>query len=280
MAQYITTSYTSTTGQDGGIFMVHTPVWVTVIRGFQIFFAFLIMILAGLLIHGLAMGAVVFGLVCGLFTLIIVIYALVSEKAPSCRQSYNIWAIISLDAFMTILWLASMGANAALRASFVVDVDASCYDDGSTINAGYCVVSKRGGGLSKRYAVATQTGLAEISAVAGLSALQMLLFIATLVYNGHAFRMHNQQKKSGGISQVEMQYASQVYPQQPVQAQQQPYDPTYYDKQAHVQATQYNAPASQPQGYVAPVSQPQAYDGAYAEQIPYQQQQPYSQAGH
>lgn len=74
---------------------------------------------------------------------------------------------------MAIFWLASMGANAALRASFVVDVDASCYDDGSTVNAGYCVVSKRGEGLSKRYAVATQTGLAEISAVAGLSALLM-----------------------------------------------------------------------------------------------------------
>lgn len=64
MAQYNTTSYTSTTGQDGGIFMVHTPIWCTVVRGFQAFFAFLVMILAGLLIHGLAMGAVVFGLVC------------------------------------------------------------------------------------------------------------------------------------------------------------------------------------------------------------------------
>lgn len=74
---------------------------------------------------------------------------------------------------MAILWLSSMGANAALRASFVVDVNASCYDDGSTVNAGYCVVSKRGEGLSKRYAVATQAGLAEMSAIAGLSALEM-----------------------------------------------------------------------------------------------------------
>jgi hypothetical protein len=57
--------YTSTTGGGGGdLFMVHTPVWCTVARGFQAFFAFLILILCGLLIHGLALDAVVFALVC------------------------------------------------------------------------------------------------------------------------------------------------------------------------------------------------------------------------
>lgn len=74
---------------------------------------------------------------------------------------------------MGILWLASMGANAALRASFIVDVNADCSDDGSTFNAGHCVVSKRGAGLSKRLAVATQAGLASMAAIAGLSALEM-----------------------------------------------------------------------------------------------------------
>jgi hypothetical protein len=107
----------------------------------------------------------------GLFTLIIVTYALVSEKAPNCRNAYNIWAILALDLFMGILWLSSMGANAALRSSFTVDVNADCSDDGSTFNAGHCVVSKRG--LSKRFAVATQAGLAEMAAIAGLSALEM-----------------------------------------------------------------------------------------------------------
>lgn len=102
--------------------------------------------------------------------------------------------------------------------------------------------------------------------------MDRLLFIATLVYNGHAFRMHHQQKKSGDISQVEMQYASQVYPQQPVQAQQPPYDPTYYDKHAQAQTMPYDAPGGQPQGY----------DMAYAQQVPYQQQQQqaYNQPGH
>lgn len=189
--------YTSTTGGDGGLFMVHTPVWCTVVRGFQAFFGFIILILAGLLIHGLALDAVVFALVCvrltvchrlprrtdcvqGLFSMIIVTYALVSEKAPNCRNAYNIWAILSLDLFMAILWLSSMGANAALRAEFTVKVNADCWDDGSAVNAGHCVVSRQTNGLSKRVAaVAGQAGLAEMSAVAGLSALEMYVLVPT-----------------------------------------------------------------------------------------------------
>ncbi len=74
---------------------------------------------------------------------------------------------------MAILWLSSMGANAALRSTFIYNVDAECYNDGSAINSGHCVVEKRNM-LGKRVdAVATQAGLAEMSAIAGLSALEM-----------------------------------------------------------------------------------------------------------
>lgn len=44
--------------------MVHTPVWHVVIRGFQIFFAFVIVVMAGVLIHGNSMDANAFALVC------------------------------------------------------------------------------------------------------------------------------------------------------------------------------------------------------------------------
>lgn len=115
----------------------------------------------------------------GLFSLIIVTYALVSEKAPNCRNAYNIWAILSLDLFMAILWLSSMGANAALRGTFTVSVNADCWDDGSAVNAGHCVVERQSTGLSKRFAVAGKAGLAEMSAVAGLSALEMYAFSPT-----------------------------------------------------------------------------------------------------
>lgn len=109
--------------------------------------------------------------------MIVVTYALVSEKAPNCQNAYNIWAILSLDLFMAILWLSSMGANAALRGTFTYKVSADCYDDGSAVNAGHCVVNgKRSTTMVRRAAVATDAGLAEMSAIAGLSALEMYVF--------------------------------------------------------------------------------------------------------
>ncbi len=102
----------------------------------------------------------------GLFTWFIVTYLLVSEKVASCRQAYNIWAVLALDFLMALFWLASLGANAALRASFTQRVSVTdCYDDGSTVSSNHCT-------LAKRVAIATDTGLAIMSAIAGLSALQ------------------------------------------------------------------------------------------------------------
>lgn len=116
-----------------------------------------------------------------------------------------------------------------------------------------------------------------------------LLFITTLVYNGHAFRMHHQESRahggSGDISQVEMkgqeqtttpsyadqhQYPSQVYPQQNAQATQVPHDPTYYDKQPQV--TTYEAPGHHSQAYAYP-QQTHTPDA-------YQQQQAYNPPSH
>jgi hypothetical protein len=100
----------------------------------------------------------------GLFTWIVVAYELISEKVPSANGAYNIWAILALDFVMAVFWLASLGANAAQRASFNVTVNIeSCYNDGSAISSNHCIVSKR--------AVADKTGLAVMSAIAGLSAL-------------------------------------------------------------------------------------------------------------
>ena len=56
----------SAAGQSsqGGRLVINTPLWVTVVRGMQAFIGFIILILSGLLIHGLALGANVFALVC------------------------------------------------------------------------------------------------------------------------------------------------------------------------------------------------------------------------
>ena len=71
MEEVKTQSYGVTTENAGkssvdksGKHLFVTPVWVTVVRGFQIFFGFVILILAGILIHGLAMDAVCFALAC------------------------------------------------------------------------------------------------------------------------------------------------------------------------------------------------------------------------
>ncbi len=101
-----------------------------------------------------------------MFTWWVVTYLLVSEKVASCRQAYNIWAVLALDFLMALFWLASLGANAALRASFNQRVTVTgCYDDGSTVSANHCTIAKRA-------TVVSDTGLAVMSAIAGLSALQ------------------------------------------------------------------------------------------------------------
>lgn len=107
-----------------------------------------------------------------MFTWITVTYILVSEKVASARKAYEIWAVLALDFLMALFWLASLGANAALRATFNTRVTVTgCYDDGSSVSAHHCTVEYRSV-LSKRAAVADATGLALMSAIAGLSALE------------------------------------------------------------------------------------------------------------
>ena len=101
-----------------------------------------------------------------MFTWIIVTYVLVTEKVASARGAYNIWAVLALDFLLALFWMASLGANAALRAAFNTRVNIeSCYDDGSSVSAHHCTISKRA-------TVANATGLALMSAIAGLSALE------------------------------------------------------------------------------------------------------------
>ncbi|KAK3315804.1 hypothetical protein B0H66DRAFT_271569 [Apodospora peruviana] len=230
--------------------VVVTPVWHVVVRGFQAFFGLVILAMAGYLIHGLALDANAFALVCGLFTWIVVGYALITEKVAGARKGYNIWAILSLDLFMAILWLASMGANAALRASFTETVQVTdCFDDGSTVSAHHCTIAKRA-------AVAGKVGLAVMSAIAGLSALNWLLFIATLVFNGHTFRMYyeaNKTPKTTDNATVEMkaQQTPMLVPQQQQQPAEAPTYPQYADQQQ-----QYQSQVPQQQAYGVPSPSP------------------------
>ncbi len=62
---YTTPAGATTAGGPAGSQPIFpTPIPVTVARGFQLFLGFIILILSGMLIHGLAMDAVVYALVC------------------------------------------------------------------------------------------------------------------------------------------------------------------------------------------------------------------------
>ncbi|SPQ23379.1 f7a5f13b-fdbf-475e-8b78-75e2118f2d1f [Thermothielavioides terrestris] len=230
--------------------------------------------MAGYLIHLYATGENAFALVCGLFTAIVVGYDLITEKVPSARVAYNIWAVLALDLLMAIFWLASLGANAALRATFKYSVTIDgCYDDGSVVSSNHCVVSKRA--AVKRAAVANAGGLAMISAIAGLSALPWLLFIATLVFHGHTFRLWHQEHKKpsadNATAEMKAQGTPMLAPQAPDQA---VVHPQYADMQPY--QSQVYPPQQLPQ-QAAAVYQQQPPPAGYPEApAAYPQQQPYA----
>ncbi|KAK3693218.1 hypothetical protein B0T22DRAFT_35414 [Podospora appendiculata] len=248
-------------------YIIPSPLWVTVLRGFQIFFSFIILILAGILIHGYAMDANAFAVVCTIMTWIVVTYVLVTEHAAGAHKGYNIWAVLSLDLFLAIFWLASMGANAALRASFTTDVNIEgCYSDHSATSANHCIVSGRD--LTKRAAVANKNGLAYMATIAGLSALEWLMFVATLAYNGHTFRMYYQATK-GPKADVEAkaQATPMLNQQQPAVVPDVVY-PQYTGEQQQYPPQQY--PPQQPQPYAPQPYAPQEQAQQYPPQYPVQ----------
>jgi hypothetical protein len=104
-------------------------------------------------------------------TWFVVAYNFATLYVASLKQYRIQYAPLAIDAVMFIFWLSGMGAAAALRASFKYTVTVEgCYSDGSLVNSSTCVVKRD---LEKRAAVATSTGLSIMSAIAGLSALDM-----------------------------------------------------------------------------------------------------------
>ncbi|ETS80398.1 hypothetical protein PFICI_07927 [Pestalotiopsis fici W106-1] len=231
---------------NDGKTVIPTPTWVLVARIFQLVLSIIVVGGAGWFIHGLYEDSLGFAIVCSLFTWIIFVYAIVTENVSTCRRAYNTWAILSLDGLMIIFWLSAMGAVAAKRADFTVPVNADCTSDGSAVNSGHCTISRKRAGVG----VASYAALDIMSAVAGICAIIMLLFVATFSYVCHKFRLswssndYDAEKRVGGPGntsvayhhpEVEMQpnmptqYSG--YPQQvavgttPQYSQNHPYDP-------------------------------------------------------
>ncbi|KAK4225146.1 hypothetical protein QBC38DRAFT_531389 [Podospora fimiseda] len=257
-------------------YVQQTPTWVVVIRGFQIFLSLIILGIAAWLMHGNVLDENAFALVCSIFTWIVVAYTLITEKVTSARGAYNIWAVMSLDLFIAILWLASMGANAALRQAFNSKITVNgCYDTGSTFNAHYCWrrLAKRG----REGAIASDLALNMIALISGVSAIIMILFIVTLVFHGHTFRLWHAANKTP--SNVEAGAQPQPYAQQPAAPVQQ--------FQAPAAAPAYSAPQSYPQqaqtAFVpSPVGTPapqQPFQAPQQQQYGYPNQPPQQQYG-
>ncbi len=102
-----------------------------------------------------------------LATFIIVSYGLLTQAIRSLQSAYNYWAILALEIFAIIFWLATMALLASTRAAFIYPAYISgCYNDGY---GGYCYAKR------DTY-VATNGYLNMMSAAAGFSAIE--LFVA------------------------------------------------------------------------------------------------------
>lgn len=190
---------------------ITVPQWTIFVRAAQIFFAIMILGMSAYGLYWIHFDAWGLALWSSLFTLIVAIYSIVSTRVPSAQRTFNWIAILVLDAAGVIFWLASMADLAATRSAFIYDVTISgCYNNGG---GGVCYKrrSLEGRGVEKRGYVAGYGYLNAMSASAGLSAIEMLLFIATLVV--FAVNVHQQRERAAGPVTNDKVEAHQMQPQ-------------------------------------------------------------------
>ncbi|KAL6863865.1 G-protein coupled receptor protein [Trichoderma novae-zelandiae] len=157
-----------------------TPIWVFVVRIFQILISLVILALAARLMHDAYLDEEGLALAVAIITWIVTLYAILSERIWTLHHIYHVVAVIVLDGVMMILWLATFAAVAARRAQFIFNVSVSqCFDDGSLFNSKTC--------LKKRDVILFKSGGDMLAAIAGLGALVWLLFIASFAWTLHSF---------------------------------------------------------------------------------------------
>ncbi|PVH80272.1 hypothetical protein DL98DRAFT_418815 [Cadophora sp. DSE1049] len=148
------------------------PIWIPIVHVVQVFLSVIILGLSGYLIHGKYFDTLGYDIFTSLLTWIVVAYLLITAFISSLHKLSHPLIVIAANALLVIFWLAAMGATAHLRSTFKYNVNIyGCYDDGSSVDSTTCLVGRDG--LEKRAAVATKTGLAIMSSIAGLSALVM-----------------------------------------------------------------------------------------------------------
>ncbi|ODA79214.1 hypothetical protein RJ55_04807 [Drechmeria coniospora] len=252
-------------GAVGQADVLETPIWVLVVRIFQILLSVIILALAGRVAHDLYLDELGLAIAVPILTWIVVGYGIVTEKVVPWNVAYHVLAVLVLDGFMLVMWLATWAAVAAKRAQFKFPTQVqSCFDNGSIFGSMSCA-RKRGLELLKRDML-FKGGQNMMSAAAGLGALVWLLFIVTFVWTLVMFLRGRKDGRfpvvGGASSSTAHQTQSMVEQQQkaPVEAQ-----PT----------GQHPPPAQSPYHQQSPYSPPPP-GGAYSPP-PQDQQQPFAQ---
>ncbi|CAK7568076.1 MAG: hypothetical protein SEPTF4163_006057 [Sporothrix epigloea] len=176
-------------------------------------------------------GLMIFTVIVALIT---IIYNLVATLAVP--QIFNYWAVLGLDAFLTVFWLISFSLLASQVAPFMGNHTYCDY--------GYCFDY----GLSGQSLVYAQC----LAAASGLGALNFLLFGASTAINGLALHEHRRQglhsvagkpaSAPTGIDAAEKANAGDV-PMQPVAEAPVVQDPYYQQQDAAQQQYYAAAPA-------------------------------------
>ncbi|CEJ90312.1 hypothetical protein VHEMI06103 [[Torrubiella] hemipterigena] len=160
--------------------ILHTPWGITVARVFQVIFALLVFGIAAVIIHGVYIEELGLCIAEALFTFIITAYLIITEKVNKCRPYYHIIAVVSLECFQWIMWIATFAATAARRAGFVIPVNpTNCQNDGSLINSSWCNIKRQ---LETRTAILFKNGQILMSAAAGIGAIIWLLYTGTFIW--------------------------------------------------------------------------------------------------
>ncbi|KJZ73706.1 hypothetical protein HIM_06824 [Hirsutella minnesotensis 3608] len=144
--------------------ILRTPIWILGLRIAQVVLSIIVLALAATAMRDAYLDELGLVVATSIITWIIVVYAIVSERVAPCRVAYHVVAVLSLEAFLVILWLATFAAVAAQRGRFV------------SLN------SCTGSGCLRKRVVLSGRGLDAMSGAAGLGALVWLLFIATFVW--------------------------------------------------------------------------------------------------
>lgn len=150
------------------------PLWLSVVRGIQLFLALVTLALSA---YGISAIGSYGGYGLNIFTSVVTLFYIGYIVASSffVQSLFNIWISLSFQAFLAIFWLATFGTLAALSVSFGV-VDA--YDDYDSDSYYYTYRGNRLSDISDYFRVVSAT----TKATTALAAIVWVLFVATLIY--------------------------------------------------------------------------------------------------